>query len=103
MRALYWREREPERAERWLREPPWHDAIPWRDPDVAAEKLKATLGVDFWAAPDRWRLESYYLWVPDGASGIPSSRPLAFALAALTAAAAVPIGRSLLAPGFARR
>ena len=103
LRALDWREREPQRLEQWLREPPWHDAVPWRDPDQAVEKLKATLGVDFWAAPDRWRLESYYLWVPDGASCIPSSRPLAFALAALTAAAAVPIGRSLLAPGFARR
>jgi hypothetical protein len=99
LRALYWREHQPERAERLLREPPWRDAVPWRNPDEAVEKLRATLGVDFWAAPDRWRLKSYYLWVPGGASGVPSSRGLAVAFAVLTAAAGVPLGRSLLGRG----
>jgi hypothetical protein len=103
LRALYWREHDPERADLLLREPPWHDAVPWRNPDEAVEKLKATLGVDFWAAPDRWRLKSYYLWVPGGTCGIPSGRMLAVAFAALTAGAAVPIGRSLLERRFDSR
>jgi hypothetical protein len=99
LRALYWRDREPERAEALLREPPWHDAVPWRHPDEAVDKLKATLGVDFWAAPERWRLKSYYLWIPGGASGIPSSGLLAGVLCALTVAAAAPLGWVLVRVG----
>jgi len=88
LRALYWRDRDPARLGALLREPPWAAAVPWVDPRAAVVKLEATLGVDFWAAPDRWRLQSYYLWIPGGASGVPSGRLLAIALGALTFTAA---------------
>ena len=95
LRALYWRDRAPGHTVSLLRDPPWQDAVPWRNPDEAVTKLEATLGVDFWAAPDRWRLRSYYLWVPGGASGIPSSRLLAGSLLLLTGVAALPLVRAL--------
>ena len=99
LRALYWREHSPERMQLLLREPPWREAVPWRDPDQAVAKVSETVGVDFWAAPDRWRLRRYNLWIPDGAAGVPSSRLLAAVFALLTAAASVPLARALLSRG----
>jgi hypothetical protein len=96
LRALYWRDRSPELTTSLLREPPWKDAVPWREPDEAVRKLEATLGVDFWAAPQRWRLTSYYQWVPGGGSGIPSSRLLACCFLLLTVIGAAPLVRTLV-------
>jgi hypothetical protein len=97
LRALYWRDRSTERTRMLLREPPWKDAVPWRDPDDAVRKLEATLGVDFWAAPERWRLQRYYLWVPNGGSAIPSSRPLTVVFLLLAVSGAAPLVRAVLA------
>jgi len=97
LEALYWRNRLPERSQTLLREPPWRDAVPWRNPDEAVDKVAATLGIDFWAAPESWRLKSYFLWAPGGAYGIPSSRVLATMFLVMAIAAAAPLGRLLVA------
>ncbi|MGH7898916.1 MAG: ArnT family glycosyltransferase [Candidatus Binatia bacterium] len=63
----------PERFAAHAARPPWVESYPWREPDRAAEMQLPNTGLDLWAAPERWRLTKFYLWLPGREALIPSS------------------------------
>ena len=93
--AAYLRVHHPERFAAHVEAPPWRNSHPWRAPEKLAERQWENTGVDFWAAPTRWRLEWYYLWAPGMKVQIPSSPMLAGLLAVLAGSALLIVRRSL--------
>jgi hypothetical protein len=65
-------------------EPPWQESHRWRDPARAATRMPQFAGVDFWAAPEKWRRQYVSVW-PFGetAPKATSSRLRALAIVSL--------------------
>jgi hypothetical protein len=93
--ATWLRIHDPERFAAHAQAPPWVDVYPWREPERAAELQSANTGLDLWAAPVRWRLQRFYLWLPGNDAPILASTPLVPVLVLLVGGSLVVVLRAV--------